>query len=614
MFLIQRIYYVHDALEGRRGQLYCLLASALFLCLFAAMPANLTGLEDNVDGMKGYQWFYLAFVALSGLMYGLLAYGIYRYLPLFGRSTAVLVGLAFLFSAMVFGFVYQTDAGVLDNFIFAKPEALVPSWATIGTDAVIIVASLLLALFLLGSVPGLVANLAIVVMLTSVLLTGFSLMSIHERANRKSEVGGAQDTKLFHYSKQGKNVLLIFLDGSMTGYMPDIVAANPGLPQQFTGFTWYSNVVSTGNRTINGLPAVFGGFDYTVSAVNQRPGTLKEKVSNAYRIYADNFSRHGYQVLYSDPFWFGLERKGNCELFNSQYQASGQGRCIHSIGKYIDQQKADTKGADPSFIGLATQYLGVTLYKIVPSSLRQAIYGDGDWLGTSYAWKKKQDKYLNNYFSLLTLGQHSAADANTNTFTFMANEVTRATQFVGVDCIPSRQYSTMSPTIRPLMEKYGTEETARIYQTTSCAMQALGRYMQWMKSEGIYDNTMIVIASDHGWLSRNPLLKKVKDQERYSMFQSFLMVKPFNAGKTTLQESHQFIANANIPGMICDVLGGCQDRATGKTIRYQPLKGSVLLHETPWQPSGQTRDAYVIDALYEVSGDVTRPESWKRLQ
>lgn len=614
MFVTDRFHILHARLEGQRGHLYALVAGCIFLLFLVTFPVILTGLEDNVDGLTGYHWFYVAFVAVSGLWYGVVSYLAYRYLPDIARSWLVLLGFTAILAGLIFAFVVPSNAGVLDNFLFAKPEGLALSNMTLLIDGIVIAASFGIALLLLGSAPQWAGNFAAVLVLGSTVLSVYSLYTIDERVSRKSENTELSGPKLFHYSTKGKNVLLFFLDGAMSGYMQDIVDSSPGLTAQFSGFTWYSNVVSPGNRTITGVPALFGGFDYTVAEVNQRQGPLKDKVSDAYRIYVENFSRHDYTVLYSDPLWFGFQRKGDCELFNNQYEKEGKGRCIHSIGKFIGDKKEQVQDRRKVFLGLAKQYLAISLYKIAPSSLRARIYDGGNWLRLSYAQTKKEIKYLDNYFSLDSLADLSDTSATRNTFTFLANELTRATLFLKPDCIPDASLSTEDPAIKALVTHYGAEETAAIYQTTRCAVQALGRYMEWMKEKGIYDNTMIVIASDHGWTSKNPLLKNVKEQTRFSMFQSFLMVKPFATADTPLRQSKEFISSANVPGMLCDVLGGCLDRVTGKTIRHVPLTEPVTLFETPWQPSGQNSDTYVVDAMYQVSGDVTNSDSWKQLQ
>lgn len=619
--LNRRFHEIHAVINERQGNLYALLAACVYLVVFVALPASLTKFEDNIDGLQGYPSFFIGFVLACAVPYALVAFLVYRVSRPSLRTGLIYIGLVFLLVAIIFGFLYQIDAGVLDLFMFSQPEVLKPSATMVVIDAAILLGCLVLASYLLIRHTSWINNGLSIIALAAVALTVVSLYSVHERITRKSEDETSQGKdKLFHFSKQGKNVLLLFVDGAATGYLPDIFREDPTLLGRFPGFTWYSNVVSTGNRTVNGLPALFGGFDYTVSGINRHPGdNLKEKLSAAYRPYVENFHKQGYQVLYSDPFWFGLERKGDCEYFNDNYEKSGVARCIHSIGKQVADQKATVRAGRSTelFLGLAKQYVAISLFKIAPMSLKNWIYGDGNWLGLSYAWKQREDKYLNNYFSLVNIPSFSDTSAPASTFTFITTELTRATLFVNEDtCIPNRWLNASnSPRIRELLQRYKDDNTVAIYMTTKCAVQGLAKLTDWMRANGVYDNTMIVFASDHGWLGFNPLLSAIKDplyQQRYSMFQAFLMVKDFNASGP-IKESREFISNANVPGMICDTIGGCFDRTTGKTIRRQPLREPVLLHETPWQGKSQKKDAFIIEAMYRVHGDVTKPESWQEV-
>lgn len=608
------------SISFRQRDLYFRLAMAIYLIVFTALPAALTKFEDNVDGLEGYPSFFVGFALASAVPWVLVAWLLYRWANRWVRVGYVYLGLALVLSTIVFGFIYQIDAGVLDLFKFSQPESLRPTLELAAIDAAILAGCLLLAAYLLMRRTVGVRNGLGVLIFASVVMTGFSLYSVSERIHRKSEEEGSQGKNvLFNFSKEGRNVLLIFVDGAMSGYLPDIFRDDPSLPGRFPGFTWYSNVVSAGNRTLNGLPAVFGGFDYTVGAINDRSGfSLKEMVSAAYRPYVENFHQRGYQVLYSDPFWFGLERKGDCEYFNERYQASGMGLCIHSIGKQVADKKAAVRAGRGRelFFGLTKQYIALSLFKIAPVSLKQNIYSDGHWLGLSYAWKQREDKFLNNFFSLESLPEFSDTSAKRSTFTFLTTELTRAPLFLNEEtCIPNNSLTSADPRIGELLERYGDEETVAIYQTTKCTVQGLARLMDWFRKAGIYDNATVVFASDHGWLSRNPLLVEFGNpflQQRYSMFQAFLMAKAENSS-TPLMESKEFISNASVPGMICDTIGGCLDRATGKTIRFQPLLEPVLLYETPWQGQSQNRDSFIVEAIYEVRLDITRLENWKEI-
>src|SRR5436305_519645 len=512
--LNRRFREIHEMIGERQGAVYALLVTCIYLVVFVALPASLTKFEDNIDGLLGYPSFFIGFVLACAVPCALLTFLIYRFSPPRLRTGFIYFGLAFLLMSIVYGFLYQVNAGVLDLFMFSQPDVLKPTATMVAIDIAILLGCLVLAGYLLIRHTSWITNGLGILALAAVAMTAVSLYSVHERISRKSEEESSQGKNaLFHFSKQGKNVLLLFVDGAATGYLPDIFREDPTLPGRFPGFTWYSNVVSTGNRTVNGLPALFGGFDYTVSGINSHPGSsLKEKVTAAYKPYVESFHKQAYQVTYSDPFWFGLERKGDCEYFNELYEKSGQGRCSHSIGKQIANKKVSVRAGRSTelFLGLAKQYVALSLFKIAPTSFKDLIYANGDWLGLSYAWKQREDKYLNNYFSLVSLGDFSDTSAPTSTFTFITTELTRATLYVNENtCIPDRSLSASSPRIKELLQRYKDENTVAIYLTTKCAVQGLAKFTDWMRANGVYDNTMLVFASDHGWLGYNPLLSAI---------------------------------------------------------------------------------------------------------
>ncbi len=601
----------HEQAQARGFAVYILVFLALAVFLFVSTPIVLTGLEDNVDGMAGYVAYFLAAAAVILLVLAGAATALYTLSAPVVRTGLILLFLALLCQAALYTFLFTKDYGVLDNFVFAKPDALAFSGAEAALDLGIVAASLAVAAFALARFPGALSNLLVIFILSNLAYAGMSLTTIIERTSKPSDQVTKPGTTFFHYSKNDRNIVLIFVDGSMSGYIPEILRDRPDLAKSFPGFTWYSNVVSTANRTISGIAPLFGGFDYTVSAINAKPGaSLQDKLSPAYAVYADNFHEKGYDVLYSDPSWYGFERKGNCERFNETIGKDNKARCIHTLGKNIADRRKVFEDPDQFFSGLLKQYAVLSLFKAAPLSLKDAIYGNGEWLGWSYAWKKKEDKYLRSYFSLAVLGDVSATDAPRKTFTFIGNELTRAPLLVRDTCIPDRKLEPAAADLK----RFRTAETTAFYYTHRCEMQELAHYMDWFRERGIYDNTMIVLVSDHGWKSHNPMFAGpmfdgLENQSVYSMFQAFLMVKPFGSSGP-LQESKEFISNANAAGMLCETIGGCVDRASGKTITNRKLEGAVTMHETPWQPTGQKSDSFVTERTYEVHDDMHSPANW----
>lgn len=598
-----RIDSLHEEVQRCQPSLYFLASISCFVLIFISLPIALASFEDNVDGLLGYVSFFSISNAIIFLVYLGAVAGIY--LASSGRIRTILTfaTVLLLLLSVFYGLIYQKDYGVLDNFRFSNKDALIPTLEIAAVDIVMCAALFFLSYWLLLKKCSLLANLLVIFIVSNLAYAGVGIYKIHEKTTKETPVTANNSIKLFNYSKTGRNVVLLFIDGAMDGFIPDMLREEPYLSNAYQGFTWYSNVVSTGNRTINGLPSVFGGFDYTVSAINKRKGILlKDKVSQAYSLYPDNFTQKGYDVLYSDPFWFGFERKGDCELFNK----TNKGRSIHSIGKYLPEERYHLTVKKQFFKGLLKQYAALSVFKIVPASFRNAVYGDGKWMNCSYAWKKKEDKYLDNYYSLAALGQLSDTNSSKNTFTFIANELPRAPLLLGKNHLPDRRMVASQDSL----DRFKTEDSVAIYQTTKCTIQMVAKYLDWFKQNNIYDNTMFVVVSDHGWTSHNPVLNNNKNQIVYSMFQSFLMVKPYNSSGM-LKESKEFISNASVPGIICDTIGGCIDRYTGNKVTYKKIDQPLVLHETPWQPSNQAPDAFIVDKMHEVKEDITKPENWK---
>ncbi|MDD1136214.1 hypothetical protein M5G22_01490 [Pseudomonas sp. TNT2022 ID233] len=590
-------------------KLYLLAFAALYLLLLLATPLALTSFEDDVTGLGGYLTIYAATHAVVFITYMALIFVIGIISSRHVLFVLTLMALWALIVGIVYSFLLPLDAGMIDNFKFSEPKALAFSPGRLAIDAAVCAGALLAAFIVLKSFAieaGKFLTLFILICAAYALFSGYTL------ASKIAEIPLAinDDKQTISFSKTEKNIVVMMIDGSMAGYIPKLLKSDAGMTDSLSGFTWYSNVVSTGNRTFNALPAVFGGFDYTAAKINDRRGSLEEKVNQAYMIYPENFTAKGYGVKYVDPFWYGFARRGDCKKFTD----GRAGDCIHvidTIGRA--QTNKHMSGKHTEYLwGVFKQYLAISIYKAVPNSLKGKVYDAGDWQGASLSWWKREDKFLENYFSLLALPDISNTAAPGPTFTFMANNITRAVLKLDESCVPDKSLKTTPQEL----EFFKSEDTAEIYDTFYCAMSGVTKYLDWFKQQGIYDNTMFVLVSDHGWPSRNPLLEGFHDadkQEVYSQFQNLLLIKPFGASGVP-QESREFISNASVPGIVCQVIGGCLDRNTGNRINYKPLTEPVQLFETPWQPQGQNADSYKILSTYEVKDDVSVPANWSKLQ
>ena len=114
---------------------------------------------------------------------------------------------------------------------------------------------------------------------------------------------------------------------------------------------------------------------------------------------------------------------------------------------------------------------------------------------------------------------------------------------------------------------YGTgyRYVTAIPAETECAVSEIKALVAKLKSEGIYDNTMIIFASDHGPecplnFTFDPGSHRVSSRWCLSRYQPFLMVKPFEATKS-LQFNTAQVSLLDIAHPLAIPSKACGDRS-----------------------------------------------------
>ena len=144
------------------------------------------------------------------------------------------------------------------------------------------------------------------------------------------------------------------------------------------------------------------------------------------------------------------------------------------------------------------------------------------------------------------------------------------------------------------------------YQSNMAAMLQLGRWFDYLRENGVYDNTKIIIVSDHGrniWQMDEAIYHLINDEEFDSeYFRALLMVKDFNA--TGFTSSDEFMTQADTPTL---AFGGLIDDPVN------PFTGKVINNSEK-----TAHDQYIFEShIWDVSennGNVFRPGNWFALR
>ena len=140
--------------------------------------------------------------------------------------------------------------------------------------------------------------------------------------------------------------------------------------------------------------------------------------------------------------------------------------------------------------------------------------------------------------------------------------------------------------------------------STACLLEGLTRWFEWMRENGVYDNTKIIIAADHGagefgqnWFA--------------SAVTPLLMVKDFDSSGD-LVESDMLMSNSDVLSIICSGLETSYDDVPPDPT-LSPEDGRVVTFTvtTHGNPEFLRRsNRFDIVRHYEISGSVHEREGW----
>ncbi len=388
----------------------------------------------------------------------------------------------------------------------------------------------------------------------------FEMQSVDETATEQPG-----DVKMINLSKNGKNVIVFMLDRAISGYLPFIMEEKPELKEMFDGFTYYPNTVSFGGFTNYGTPALFGGYEYTVTEMNKRENeSLKKKHNEAITMLPKLFADNGYKVSVIDPPYAGYKWISDLSLYDgfdgvNAYCATGK-YSQESIGEY-------THLFEPTQKRNAVVY---GMMKAAPVFAQKRIYGAGNYWGAE-PFSEPVEAFFNEYTVLQNMSKlTSISDGNENTFVMMQNSTTHEPMLFDDDY----DMPTKDSVVQPLSERKSADGVVMQlsrknqishYRTNVAALLRIGEWLDYLKAQGVYDNTRIILVADHGRDLEQFNKTNVVDGIDIQMYNPLLMVKDFNSkGFST---SDEFMTNADTPALaVSGVISNPVNPFTGKAI------------------------------------------------
>jgi len=369
----------------------------------------------------------------------------------------------------------------------------------------------------------------------------------------------------------GQNVVVIMMDRMLGAYIPYIFDERPDVAAQFDGFTYYPNTISFGKSTNFGVPAVFGGYEYTPMELNARPDELLvDKHNESLCVMPQIFADNGWNVTVGDPSYANYEWTPDVSIFDYNddihaYQMAGvlnpTNELLSGLGESYD-------------IRLNRNLFCFGLMKIMPYFLQPIVYSEGSYNYMNFSVESFANNDLSgngehvqyglmaNFLEEKTVLDNlndlvEVSSDPVNCFFMFANGTTHETtllsepEYMPEVFVDNTEYDlahedrftvdgvTMHMDTSPL--------TYSVYESNVAACIALGNWFDYLRANGLYDNTRIIIVADHGDERLGQFDELMVEELEFDALtvNPVLLVKDFDSSGYTV--SYDFMTNADTP-------------------------------------------------------------------
>ena len=544
--------------------------AALFLAVLtgAFIPSNVivASTQEFLDIMNlqnpvQYVW-YTVFMALGTFV---VWFGVYYLLAdrdvkvLFSMGMWVLCGVAVL-DYMGFG----RNLGLINSFLqYETTPAFSAKIKVFNLGLVLLVAPVLC--FVYQKKQRLVQYGTTVLFLA---VTVISVMHMSQMTGTYREVVKTQDADSLYaeipLSRTGQNVIVLMMDRATTLQLPYIFQEKPQLYEQFDGFTYYPNTLSYGSVTSVGAPGLYGGYEYIPSEMNKRTGErMVDKHDEALKVMPKIFLDEGYEVTVCDPTYAGYGWIPDLTIYDEYPEIHKY--YTNAVFNYDNTlTKKRTKNVRHR------NFFCFSVTKIAPVALQGVLYNAGMYnelikpeevfssqiiTGPSTA-TGLFEAFMNAYTALEALPEITRIedeDDEENTFLMMSNDTThepvmlQTPDYVPAENVDNTEYDAAMQgkrVIDGVEIPLATEEQIIHYHANMATYLKLGEWFDYLRQQGVYDNTRIIIASDHGrGLGQFPY--NLENGESSETYRALLLVKDFNATGFTTDDT--FMTNADVP-------------------------------------------------------------------
>ncbi|HBX51374.1 MAG: hypothetical protein A2275_16355 [Bacteroidetes bacterium RIFOXYA12_FULL_35_11] len=380
------------------------------------------------------------------------------------------------------------------------------------------------------------------------------------------------------FSKDNKNVVLFIIDGAQGWFMNDILNEKPELQNIFSGFTYYPNTLAMSTFTYASVPSIMCGFDYSVENMNkEQDKNISSKITNASELFLKKIKQKGYYFTSTSHCYSNIDYK----------------KIDNYLPEWHPSWSYELELGKPSEMWY-TRLWENALFSCAPLSLKPLIYNNKKWLVSKQTDINSNEFHKYNFQRVLPEICDNKSDE---------------TNFIYIHSLFTH------PPWDVMNDNKNFIRFASPYANFRWFVKTFIQWIEWMKKNDVYDNTKIVLVSDHGvgWSLHERIEVKVPvnweentaiDPRNFLHLNALLLIKDFNS-KVPLKKDWRLMSSADASSIVFDENDPTKSDSTSRTIKA---------YITKWVQDIDNTNVYDISDEFEVKDNIFDLKNWKKIK
>ena len=533
------------------------------------------------------------------------------------KNNITFISIFITLTALANTFIMVMDYGyIASNFKFELEYLLIPNTKQILLNIILIILILAFTIIIIKKkFINLAFNIFLIIIITLVSISIFDFTKINKEQKKLLEISSLNENingyNIFNFSKTGTNIFIIILDRGNPEFGNLVFERFPEIKKEFDGFVWYPNTVSTANGTIGSIQALYGGYEYLPMEISGKY-ILKDKHNESLLMMPELFSDYGYESMTFDPAFANFSWNPDLTIFKDYTNIKAYNQNDSMIEKELNTllNNSSTNNNDFNekdiFENNKNRALRFSLFRMIPVFFRVQLYSKNDWFipnaGRNLAIVGNG---IQEFALLQALTNLTKINDKGSYFNIVHTDSVHDPFNYNDDYIPSLNIKKVS---NEDLEYFGSDFSARSYYATVASLKELGSFFNFLKKNNIYDNSKIIIVSDHSGYF-NPSIFNEKKAGHLRVYNSMLLFKDLNS-RGDIISNNTFMTIADVPYLASKHLNNPINPFTGNIItndyKYTNYIDTLELYDGDPNTHSKTTFRYSIhrkikDNIFEIT-------------